>query len=872
MRVFLLVIALLALAVLTWYLRSAPAGDDVHFGSAAAPREDSRSSGETSERGRTSTSAVERPAREDTERRRIAARTRQPGEIEVHCLHAADGRPLPGAKVGYRRHGTRPELADLPATEQRGLREHDLDVYERLGEVLVCDSRGRCWLQRKTGLLVFARHGNLFASAWLKLDDDGPLRLRLQVDRRLELLVRDAAGQPAPRVMMFMQDQEPSARRVGMGRADAEGRFVIPHLQASMYAREYKRGFKVTAQGYGLESDPFAVDPFGAPLQRAELQLPPGGSITFHLQDASGAPYPFLADLGSLRLRFAVHDSEPGPRDSQRGLDGVFGAFDAGGRLRVDHVALDRFYSAQQGDLFRSPQIGRGPTRSAPHIDVPLRVSDTLVLLRGRAVDAKGETLAGRRLTLDLRHAHGWARPSLETDAKGYFIHALPHVPADGRIQIIGQIGPRFRPEFRYERKQATPLRAGMNELGDCPFLPMPLLLGGELVLAEGLQLQSQPRLQIQELRGNNWHTRPDLYAQWSASGQFQFRGAAPPDTSLRLLVPKGAWRARDPIPFRAGTQDLRLILTEAGRLEVKILIGELEIGARLRPRLDRQQVSPAPQPENRRRGATEDGLQLRSSGEGTLRATWQGLEPGAYRLRVFIRGMQAAVLDIPDIQIRPGDNTDPRLQDIDLRTRAQLIDLRVLDENGGPLLQDGAQVLLADDGQQHWHALPLQKGRVQVATFGPTRLRVLAPGYRLAVVEDARKTPEIRLQPGPQIRVRVQWPSALPQGLRPAVRLHPRLAGDLRGVRYSTDSGRSAALSTRLRCGARLHNSGEASLRPAVPGQYHVYFTLDERGESGRYFGATEPRLLQVRMSEDQDLRISISAEVLRKALSALK
>lgn len=115
---------------------------------------------------------------------------------------------------------------------------------------------------------------------------------------------------------------------------------------------------------------------------------------------------------------------------------------------------------------------------------IPIVIPASLVMFKGRAVDAAGTPLSKTSLVLTCRYDRGSSGKSIELGEGGEFLLAMPHIGVGKRVEISAQVRDRFSREAglttRLGSKWTT--TAGVNDLGDLEFAPAPLLLSGRLV------------------------------------------------------------------------------------------------------------------------------------------------------------------------------------------------------------------------------------------------------------------------------------------------------------------------------------------------------------------------------------------------------
>jgi hypothetical protein len=135
---------------------------------------------------------------------------------------------------------------------------------------------------------------------------------------------------------------------------------------------------------------------------------------------------------------------------------------------------------------------------------------------------------------------------------------------------------------------------------------------------------------------------------------------------------------------------------------------------------------------------------------------SWSALLPGTWRLAATLLGETEPCLTVDGIDIRPGENVDPRLESIVLPDVATLtVELR---DASGALIEDfreGQLYLRARSGE--WTGRLFTAARTSVLVRpGPTDLVVVVPGYRPIRRNGAAGTVTAELAPLPAVDVRL--------------------------------------------------------------------------------------------------------------------
>jgi hypothetical protein len=159
-----------------------------------------------------------------------------------------------------------------------------------------------------------------------------------------------------------------------------------------------------------------------------------------------------------------------------------------------------------------------------------------------------------------------------------------------------------------------------------------------------------------------------------------------------------------------------------------------------------------------------------------------------------------------------------------------------------------------------------LNDGKATITVTGPVDVRVFAPDHVVAElfgVDDARS---VQLVAAPTLRIHVDWPIAIRDGLRPRVRVEPQPGGERLAARLRYPGGAQSAANA-LSVEAPIGAGGIAELRPVMPGEHRVYLTF---GATARYqFREVTPSTLTIDPAAGpSELRLGMSASDLRRRL----
>ncbi|MBL9078716.1 MAG: carboxypeptidase regulatory-like domain-containing protein [Planctomycetes bacterium] len=748
---------------------------------------------------------------------------------------------------------------------------------ELWGQRVRTDADGIAPLPAAPGtLLVAARADGEFAFAVLQHRRDS-VTLLLQPDESLELHVRRTDDRPAEGVpvcvLQALGKDEP--HRACTGTSDAAGKVVIPHFQLHRRAADPAvERFAALAQLPGPVPVCVEFDGRPAPREPVVLRLPALASIELVVTDHRGTPLLSPAWVAvkssaavdtSLPFQYGAnlllrHAPKPPGAQSIR-LEPVAG----GAELQASvHFANDR----------RGIAIGvRTPPGDGANVRVELPLSERQVLLAGRCLRADGTPFGPGRLRASVWHG--------ERDLAVVDVFTL----RDGRFDVVlarRDEAPPFRLHLRVapaDGEPAAPLGASCSlpelahgrriELGDLVLGELPPLVGG-VVLDDlgapivGAEVQVQAH-RPERRRGDPWPGLPDLDGRTDDAGRFALHGDLPPgELRLRAGSPRHFAAVQ---PLHTGGQQMELRLERIGVVHGRALLPEWladeAVTLRLQPfdeaLREQQSVSV---PLRRRRGG---------------RFTVQPLHAGRYDAVLTVRNVAEPIVVVGDVFVQPGDNRDPRLQELDLRQALFRYRLRAVDAAGRPVAFEGPiQARLAlPDGTTAEAGFRWQKGRAELITpspqaellffgrgfapqqrtFGPGDHDVFLTALRPALLE----LPGARALCGPERRVRVSAILTEPTG-------YPESLGGIdqtTGERFAFarwDLGRSS--------GAWLERYDTVEVPLMRSGRYEVVLRVhatDERSpQASVSLGVHE---LQVDAASLLPVRIAVDAAAVQEA-----
>ena len=811
--------------------------------------------------------------------------------FDILAQRAGTEDSVAGAEVFYYVFPDGP--ATLTPADQEAMRRDDVEFYREHGLVLHTDTNGVCTIpSASTASVVVVRLDDLFAKAYVPPAQNGSMTVLLAPDHDLVVTALTADKRPAADVQVMMFNSKVGLKETKvLGRTGADGRLHRRHIQ-TMVAWGNLASF--IGVGAGIEAVRADVDILAVPRVEVTLQMPPSGTITVELQDASGAPY----DLRGQTPPFVTYSMQaerdsrdtpgrraPGQRDQRIRLD-------AKGRLLIQNVVLGQFYELRIPAFKRQPLIGPGPTPENLDVVVPIRVSGSYVTVRGRAVDSDGTPITNAEFVASFRMQGG---ATYRTNADGVFVISLSFVQPGHSIAATGAIRADVRKMLASKRlgshgpaltcliADGLIARAGMNELGDVTFAPPPLVLSGRLVVSKELESTQKVHWVIQEenthpQRGRfaeDWIRASSAFTIWHDGRRFEVRGSVAKRRKLRIQFQEDAHRAREPIEFAVGTKNLEIHLEEGGTVTATMLASTAApnrsmAGSKYRVRLAIEGAGPARTSQSgSRQQAMADQSRLRGTGEGKLAATWRSLDPGVYRLTVDSAVTNERLVAIGGIRVTRGPVRDERLVNIDLLSKTREIEITVKDPAGQELTDANARVLICSGPDSAWTTQHLTNGKLKFRIARPVKIRILAKGYRRGSRDDVGANEEIQLERAPKLRLDVRWPLDIPDGVVSQIRLVPR---NRSSMKKGIAPGKSSA-ATRLLWESRVEDviksGGAAVVRPAILGTHSVFIEMEHRDQT--YYLLPSPRVVEVNGMETEAIVLEVSEKRLRAILEKI-
>ncbi len=683
--------------------------------------------------------------------------------VEVEIVRADTRAPVPDASVWW---WPRPSPFGGEDGLEAWLRRSV--VEDRLGEAqgLRADDRGRVRVaDAERGFYVAGASGDLWGYASFGPNPDPPARVVLGPDRDVRVQVVDEKGAPVPDAVVALRQ-----RRLGSSvdhltaRSQApDGIAVLRHAGHLLGARfEAGEPFLVALRGLFDPPVERAFDPRSPAGEIVRLVVESTGSCEVSVVDGSGEPVggPFEA-----RLRFA--DAEGGGAPPRSGPCVETRHTRSGGKVVFEHVGLGRPLAVtvtREGSGALGEVRGPGPRSPGERVEVRVRISADVAVLRGRVVDSAGRPVgdAALRARLEAREPGepleaSWA---LRSAPDGRFsVEVAPMAEGrEGLTLAVHRLSGDGSELAAARRALPAELRAGSHELGEFVLADTPVAAEGIVLDEKGNPIPratvtpSFPAPRAEEGSEAPWPRCRLGPVRSDEGGRFVLRGECEADR-IALAAEKGGL-VGDPVLVQTGARGVELVLGAAGAIEGKVLLDPSLLGAMLL-------VQAVPDPPDPAAGGAPTG------GPGIVgrdgRFSLPGLRPGRYSVRVVYAASAGELGKVESVEVRAGEATrDPRLDPLDLRANHRLIALELVDEQDQPVAQGRAYSRPSDEADAKWAFARGEGGRIQILSDGrPLDVAISAAGFRrleLDRVTSSRRVP-----------------------LRRAARLRLELAGGLR-------------------------------------------------------------------------------------------
>ncbi len=646
-----------------------------------------------------------------------------------------------------------------------------------------------------------------------------PCLIELESDIELAARVVDGSGAPVAGVTVALRQNWGGSFFHDHGRSttDADGIARLRHFRQLIGGDwDYDgRYFIAIAEPLGQEVAK-VIDITRPSTELVELVLPAVGVVEVEL---TGAGPDTWVELETPSPDTEFDEASERFRDGRRRPDG--------GKVRFEFVGLGRdaivWTVEKRREKSHEEQRCRGPRFPGQLVSVKVRVEGARMRLAGRLVDESGTVFAGARFGVVLREP----RPEDE----GWAEHTEGRTDASGRFEVEFARGSVNNGSLEFDVRDAghsvlavgkRPLTAeGADltiELGDVQVQGVPVRATGLVQDARGAPV---PRALVlvyrarERQRGRGSVTR-SWSRLWPANtwsddhGRFTVR-TAEKDAMLALRAQTTDARSAA-LEIRSGDRDIVLVLDEDGELSGRLALAATMPTDYLDVEVSRAAGEPVVIELQEYRASRVD-----SSGEFVAR----GLAPGLYDLRVHLQGREDPIASVASIRVSAGAGPrDPRLDPLDLRAAADLVEVSLFDPDGR--VPTSAVVRGPVEGRpghsrQNWTS----SGRVLIDRRDSTQW-VDSPNCLLERLEPAAVGPELHLRRAPQVRVVLEDGLPVPgDGVRMEVSLHgasePVWLANAVEDAFTFDESRAAQGPVR-RSGALvarvwLHGEGSASV-----------------------------------------------------------
>jgi hypothetical protein len=591
--------------------------------------------------------------------------------VRVYVYDHATGAPIAGAEVAAS------AAASLPRVQTNNFFSRTssstppaTSLFDLATERAITDSAGKAVVERKNGLIVASRRGELFG--WKQVFGTPGNEVRVPMIRSWPIAARVVSedGAPVPGIPVVLRRIYDVSHVRGLGEE-----VIVTSREPDGLAvlRMWSVGAPATGTGDVLRAwiKGYEVNAVEAPLHELErgpltLRLPPMASLRVMLKDADGRPFRDPARVyvgaGPFRPGADRQGLVPEPSIDLEAIDAVasFPKVPIGIPLTV--VALAESCEPAVVDL--APMAVAAVTES-----VNLQLASRRAVLSGRIVDDQGAVLASRHirivtvtrnpaaLTPQQRVVRSEPR-RMESDRDGSFrvdapARATARQGARLEIEIVDAAG-----DLTHVGALDVPALADGAEtpLGDVEVSARSVLVAGRVRDDHGSPLAGVKVIaHAQGLTAR-------VEALTDASGAFSIpvpASASGGEGKVEFVVVTtelmSEFRAGGPQYVPPGKTDLVVVLAATGAIEGAV-------------------IPPADLPMFRLRmtvsgGALRNPASFEDCVDSEARFRLDGLPPGSFTLGVYRPGQRDPLVSLPGIEVpRLGVSSDPRLQSIDLR------------------------------------------------------------------------------------------------------------------------------------------------------------------------------------------------------------
>jgi hypothetical protein len=660
--------------------------------------------------------------------------------IELQAILRENGssEPVADARVWVLDRGLIDETQVMEAMVAQG----DIaGVLRLLGSPYRSDHTGAVVVPSPTKDLIVAASIPGFSGFALpaERDADGVIRILLEPNHLLDVLVVDEKGQPVSKIPVAVRIGDQDLLRAETG-ASGWARFEDLSVLSDLGLREN------LFVGIGALIDApieIPLDLNHDPGQQLVLHTPPLGSVRVELDQKEHLRFD---NIPQAALMLASYTGDEGPSSQ------VLVANFEEGAATFPHVGLHLDLRAKAYRLSdRKTWLAHfsGPALPEEEVIALLKPDPNEVAVKLHLLDQTGKALAESRLQITMGGPESRPfRPNkygVNTNATGDLRVAIPNSPALGE-QISLRIERPGDAEFGQsalhgEVAIAGPLRPGENDLGQLQLLTTPLIASGIVVDLDGKPIAGvsiRPEAQRVSSRGSiSWRPRMRMTVRTDEKGRFVLRGKLPAGI-WRLRAQANGWAETTP-EFPLGANRLVLTMARSAHFTTRLLVDEGIPVQKLQLHLSI---------------VKSDGTETWQGGQPTSAGTisWNQLPAG--RGTFTISAEQGEILtSIEGIDLTAGQLVeDPRCREIDLRGQLSSFRLEFLDSQGARV----PRVTLTSPGANgvSWQAY---YGTLDVITRkAPLDLITTVPGFRSQVLTGISESQSTTLVRGPKLMLSV--------------------------------------------------------------------------------------------------------------------
>ncbi len=396
---------------------------------------------------------------------------------------------------------------------------------------------------------------------------------------------------------------------------------------------------------------------------------------------------------------------------------------------------------------------GLGPTLEGETKVFTLQLQEAPCYLNFRLIDRNGNPLARQQVVANLLTSGRQGRFRGTTDAEGVL-----RVPVDDRIAASSDddrqgLAPRALAVFGDLEHGVRITGVHLldkdldpgNNLGGDLVLGAALLAQGQVVDQQGQGLRGA---QVRILAEPNFQGAPHRNLDggetfWTnTKGQFQLWGNSG-SGAIRVQVTRQPFLPTDSV-FLAGNAEITVVMKPSAQQQLQV---QLPTGAH----------------SNLLR------LEFQSTGSGP---TWLlpdipvdgspldlGAYPeGVYTLRIRLRGVNAPILSVENVDLTSGAAQDPRLLPLDLRPYLNMGEVQVFGIHGEPLKEFHYRFAGNDGGLVGQSGVPFPFAK------SSNQVQIWATDSRASVVTLSRTTQEVHLQPAFPLQLQATALPVLPE------------------------------------------------------------------------------------------------------------